>query len=101
MSGADELVFLDITATLESRDTTVEIPIAAPGAVVDPTGAGDAYCAGVVYGLQRGLALDQVGRIGALAATYVIESYGTQAHQYTHDEFAARYTESFGEQIEL
>ncbi len=104
MLGQDRIIIVtkgEYGSVIQTRDTTVEIPIASVGTVVDPTGAGDAYCAGVVYGLQRGLDLTQVGRIGALAATYAIESYGTQAHQYSHDEFAARYAESFGETITL
>ncbi len=104
MLGQDRIVVItkgEYGSVIQTRDTEVEIPIAPPGAVVDPTGAGDAYCAGVVYGLQHGLPLDRVGRIGALAATYAIESYGTQAHQYSRAEFAARYAESFGEAVEL
>jgi adenosine kinase len=88
-------------SVIQTRDTLVEIPIAPPGVVVDPTGAGDAYCAGVVYGLQHGFDLGRAGRIGALAATYVIESYGTQAHTFTHEAFATRYAASFGEEINL
>jgi adenosine kinase len=88
-------------SVIQTRDAQVEIPVAPVGEVVDPTGAGDAYCAGVVYGLEHGLDLSRAGRIGSLAATYVIESYGTQAHRYTREEFAARYAESFGEDITL
>ena len=104
MLGQDRIVITtkgEHGSVIQTRDTVVEIPIAPPGAVVDPTGAGDAYCAGVVYGLQHGFDLGRAGRIGALAATYVIESYGTQAHQYSREEFAARYTASFGEAITL
>ena len=86
---------------IQTRDAVLEIPIAPPTAVVDPTGAGDAYCAGFVYGLRRGLPLAQVGRVAALAAVYVIEVYGTQAHHYTRPEFAARYAAAFGERIDL
>ena len=86
---------------IQTRDAEVSIPVATPHSVVDPTGAGDAYCAGIVHGLQRGLDLARVGRIGALAAVYAIEIYGTQAHSYTRAEFSARYAANFGEEIDL
>ena len=104
MLSQDRIIIItkgEYGSVIQTRDTEVEIPIAPVGTVVDPTGAGDAYCAGVVYGLQHGLPLERVGRIGALAATYAIESYGTQAHQYSRDEFAARYAASFGDAITL
>lgn len=104
MLGQDRIVVTtkgEYGSIIQTRDGVVEIPIAPVGTVVDPTGAGDAYCAGVVYGLQHGFDLGRAGRIGALAATYAIESYGTQAHQYSRDEFAARYAASFGEAITL
>jgi adenosine kinase len=104
MLGQNRVVFTtkgEHGSVIRNREQEVAVPPAPTGQVVDPTGAGDAYCAGVVYGLQHGFDLGQAGRIGALAATYVIESYGTQAHRYTREEFAARYAESFGETIVL
>jgi adenosine kinase len=62
----------------------------------DPTGAGDAYRAGLVAGLLRGLELEQAGRVASLAATYVIEQVGTVEHSYTFAEFSKRYEEAFG-----
>jgi sugar/nucleoside kinase (ribokinase family) len=52
------------------------IPAAPVGQVVDTTGAGDQYAAGVLYGLARGLDLHRSGRLGALAAAEVISHYG-------------------------
>jgi len=74
----------------------LEIPPAKAGEVVDPTGAGDAYRSGFVAGLVRGLDLAICGRMGSVAAVYAVESYGTQAHHFTREEFARRYHESFG-----
>ena len=82
-------------------DGVAVIPIAQPREVVDPTGAGDAYAAGFVHGLTRGFPLAQCGRIAALAAVYVIECYGTQAHTFSRDDFAARYAENFGATLSL
>ena len=72
------------------------VPAIAPQRVVDPTGAGDAYIAGLLAGLRRGLDPAQAGRMGALAATYAVEQQGPQAHRFTPAEFAARYGEVFG-----
>jgi adenosine kinase len=73
------------------------VPVAAAAQVVDPTGAGDAYIAGLLTGLRGGRRPEVAGRMGALAATYVIEQQGPQSHMYTTEQFAARYHGEFGE----
>ncbi|HET7080173.1 MAG TPA: carbohydrate kinase family protein [Chloroflexia bacterium] len=88
-------------SVVRTRDAEYTIPIAQPREVVDPTGAGDAYAAGFVHGLTQGFDPAVTGRIAALAAVYVIEYYGTQAHSYSRAEFAARYAENFGTSIQL
>ena len=75
----------------------LEIPPAAPSAVVDPTGCGDAYRAGLLYGLMRGLDWRTTGRIASLMGALKIESHGTQNHRFTKQEFAERYRASFSE----
>lgn len=77
-------------------EAPIEIPIAKPTAVVDPTGAGDAYLGAIAFGLSRNLPLPVTGRIAALAATYAIELKGCQEHGYTVSEFAQRYQQTFG-----
>lgn len=74
----------------------VDIPIARPTEVKDPTGGGDAYLAGVVKGLVSNYPIEVTGRIGSLAAVYAIEHHGPQSHRYSHGEFATRYAENFG-----
>ncbi len=83
-------------SVLRRGPAEVRIPAAAPDAVVDPTGAGDAYVAGLVAALRDDRPLAEAGRMAALAATYVVERNGTQEHAYTPEEFSARYWESFG-----
>jgi adenosine kinase len=73
------------------------IPSAAPEQVVEPTGAGDAYRAGLMRGIQLGLPWPVAGRMGALAATYVLEQVGTQNHSFTIASFIARYRQTFGD----
>ncbi len=84
---------------IRTRDAVYTIPIAPAREVVDPTGGGDAYCAGLLTGMMRGWDWPVIGRVAAQAATYAIELYGPQAHTYTGAEFAARYKESFGEEL--
>lgn len=77
------------------------MPVAKPKQVVDPTGAGDAYRSGVVLGLLRNWSPEQAGRVGALAATYAIEQYGTQTHRYTQAQFKQRYQKTFKQTLAL
>src|SRR5260370_8275357 len=70
---------------------------AAPARVEnDPTGAGDAYRAGLVAGLLRGLDIPTAGAVASLAATYAVEQVGTIEHMYSGEEFSARFREPFG-----
>jgi adenosine kinase len=77
------------------------IPAAKPRAVVDPTGAGDAFRAGFVTGMVNGLPWEIVGRIASLSAVYAVEHAGTQQHHYTVRDFVERYRENFGVAPEL
>jgi adenosine kinase len=71
------------------------IPSVPPTQLIDPTGAGDAFRAGLMRSMELGLPWDVAGRVGALAATYVLEHLGTQAHYYTPTQFVARYRQHF------
>ena len=75
-----------------------EIPSVAPEELVEPTGAGDAFRAGLMRGIQLGLPWPVAGRIGALCATYVLEQLGTQRHYFTQEEFIARYRQHFDDE---
>ncbi len=81
---------------ITTREGSVEIPAAPAEREADPTGAGDAYRAGLVAGLLRGLDLATAGRVAALAATYAIEQVGTIEHGYTREEFNLRCQDCFG-----
>jgi adenosine kinase len=80
---------------IATRDGRHEIPAAPAMREVDPTGAGDAYRAGLVAGLLRGLDMGAAGRVAALAATYAVEHVGTIEHTYSRVEFSRRYREAF------
>ena len=75
------------------------IPAAPVRDSVDPTGAGDAYRAGLVAGLLRGLDLPVAGRVASLAAAWTVEQVGTVEHTYTAQEFQERYRASFGSDL--
>ncbi|HET9123088.1 MAG TPA: carbohydrate kinase family protein, partial [Acidiferrobacteraceae bacterium] len=64
--------------------------------VVDPTGCGDAYRAGLLFGLSRGMDWDTTGRIASLMGSIKVASCGTQNHHFTWDEFEQRFRETFG-----
>jgi adenosine kinase len=80
---------------------TGAIGIAKPSNIIDPTGAGDAYRSGLLFGLLRGLPIEQCSRLGATAASYPIEHHGTQEHTFTIDQFRQRYEASFGESFPI
>jgi adenosine kinase len=80
-----------------TRGATYQIPCVPPRHLADPTGVGDAYRAGLIAGLRHNLPWEVAGRLGSLAATYVLEEHGTQRHHYTLDAFVRRYTECFGD----
>ena len=83
-------------AVIHTRGRTLHIPCARPHAVVDPTGCGDAYRAGLIHGLLRGLDWETTGRVASLLGSYKIESRGPQNHQFTRAEFDRRYVDNFG-----
>jgi adenosine kinase len=77
----------------------LQIPTAKPKAVEDPTGCGDAFRAGLLYGLLRELDWETTGRIASLMGALKIECHGTQNHSFTLDEFKSRYKSSFGRSL--
>ncbi len=82
-------------------DEVIDIPIAKPRKVGEPTGTGDAYRAGIIKGVIRNYSWEFTGRLGALAATYALEENGAQNHRYSLEEFAERFYEEFGNWDEL
>jgi len=73
-----------------------EIPAARPSAITDPTGCGDAYRAGLLYGLMAGADWETTGRIASLMGAIKISSHGTQNHRLTPDSFRELFVENFG-----
>src|SRR5271165_2000226 len=74
----------------------LKVPCAKPRAVIDPTGCGDAYRAGLIHGLLKGLDWETIGRTASLMGAIKIESRGPQNHAFTLSEFERRYRDNFG-----
>lgn len=74
----------------------IEIPSAPVRQLADPTGCGDAYRAGLLYGLVNEYDWEVTGRIASLMGAIKIEHHGTQNHIFTLAEFKQRYLDSFG-----
>jgi adenosine kinase len=75
---------------------TIEIPAVAAERLVDPTGCGDAYRAGLIAGLLRELPLEIAGRLASLMGAIKIASPGTQNHRFTREELEERFERAFG-----
>jgi adenosine kinase len=82
-------------STIYTHSAEIAIPAARTGALVDPTGCGDAYRAGLIHGLLRGLDWHSTGRIASLMGAIKIESRGTQNHRFTRADFEARLASAF------
>ncbi|MFH0818682.1 MAG: carbohydrate kinase family protein [Patescibacteria group bacterium] len=78
-------------STIQKKNVTINIPCAKTEHVLDPTGAGDAYRAGFIYGLLNNQELEICGQLGAVSAVYAVEKYGTQEHEYNMAELNERY----------
>ena len=82
-------------SVIHTRDGEIAIPCAQAAAVVDPTGCGDAYRAGLIHGLLHGLDWLSTGHIASLMGAIKIESRGTQNHRFTPAEFERRLRQAF------
>jgi adenosine kinase len=76
--------------------TMYHIPVVDAEKIVDPTGCGDAYRAGLLYGLTNGLDYQTTGRIASLLGSIKIATAGTQNHYISKKDFRARFLEEFG-----
>ncbi|MFC4763861.1 carbohydrate kinase family protein [Dyella koreensis] len=81
---------------IHTEGTTHEIPPARERKVVDPTGCGDAYRAGLIFGIMRGKDWETVGRMASLMGALKVEFPGTQNQRFDYKQFAAEFNEQFG-----
>jgi len=88
MSGEGSKIF--------TEGQCIDIPSAKASELSDPTGCGDAYRAGLLYGIINEYDWETTGRIASLLGSIKIEHHGTQNHSFTMDAFKERYFQSFG-----
>ena len=74
----------------------ITIPSVEPAAIKDPTGCGDSYRAGILFGLEKGFDWETTGRIASLIGSIKIAHSGTQNHHFTAEEFADKFEKAFG-----
>ena len=97
----DELQAVVITrgkdgSIIHTRDGRIDIPVVPVEEAKDPTGCGDAYRAGLLYGLAQGLDWQTTGQIASLIGALKIAENGTQNHRFTMEQFHGRYCDEFG-----
>jgi adenosine kinase len=88
-------------STIHADGQRIEVPCVAAEALVDPTGCGDAYRAGLLYGISKGWDWLQSGKLAAVMGAIKIASRGGQNHQPSRQEIEARYEKAFNEKISL
>ena len=91
-----EELFANIGLLICNNFEIEKIPSVAVSAV-DPTGAGDAYRAGLFTAWKKGFDLADACKVGAVVSSFAVEKIGTQTNLPTWDEMAARFEKAFGE----
>jgi len=86
-------------STIYAGGQVLRIPSVKAAQVVDPTGCGDAYRAGLLYGIAQGYDWPTTGRLASLLGAIKVASRGGQNHPLSRDEIGARYREAFGTSI--
>ncbi|MEJ1250215.1 carbohydrate kinase family protein [Denitratimonas tolerans] len=81
---------------VHTRKGELTIPAASAIRVVDPTGCGDAYRAGLIYGLMNGMDMPTAGRIASLMGAIKIEHLGPQNQRFDFDGFTEQFRQQFG-----
>jgi adenosine kinase len=87
-------------SVIHTAGKTIDIPVARPEAILDPTGCGDAYRSGILYGITRGLDWDTAGRLGSLMGAIKIAQRGGQNHRPGRDEIVDQFHDQFGYRFE-
>ena len=83
-------------SVIRTREKTIDIPPAHERRITDPTGCGDAYRAGLIFGLMKDYDLPTCGRMASLMGALKVEHPGTQNQRFTYAEFADQFRQQFG-----
>ena len=89
--GEGSLIYVD--------GAEIEIPPVAAAEILDPTGCGDAYRAGLLFGIMKGMSWEDTGRLASLVGSIKIAHRGTQNHTLTPDGVATAFNAAFGYEI--
>ena len=81
---------------IHANGNSIDIPAVKASSVQDPTGCGDAYRGGLIYGLMNNLDWEVTGRIAALMGAIKVAHNGTQNHHFTLSEFKDQFEQEFG-----
>lgn len=84
-----------------SRTGIEEVPIVPVNNVVDPTGAGDSYCAGTITGLIKGFSPSIAAQIGAVVSSFIIQEWGCQTNLPSWDHVIERHKKYFGKDLNI
>ena len=74
----------------------VRVPVAPAREIAEPTGVGDAFRAGFLTATAWGVGLERSAQVGALVATHVVETVGTQEYTFTPEDFLRRFEQTYG-----
>lgn len=88
-------------ALIEENGKKISIAPVIVKDVTDPTGAGDAWRAGFLAGINRNYDLQTCGQMGSVTASYAISCYGTQEHKFTKQQFTKRYKDAYNTEISI
>lgn len=86
---------------IETQERVLRVKAARPFNTCDPVGAGDAYRAGFLKGFLLNFDLKTCGQMGAVAAVYTVEKYGTTTHRFTREQFCKRYRNNYKEILQF
>ena len=89
----------DKGSIIENKGKLIKVLTAKPKNISDPTGAGDAYRAGLIKGLANNWDLKKAGQLAATVSAYTVEKYGTQTHSFNFKQLAKRFKDNFNEEL--
>ena len=86
-------------SSIHTGGRQIDVPAVKPEGLVDPTGCGDAYRSGLLYGMARGWGWEKAGRLASVMGSIKIAHRGGQNHRPGRDVIARRFHEAFAETL--
>jgi adenosine kinase len=79
-------------------ETQLRVPVAPAREIAEPTGVGDGFRAGFLTATAWGVGAERAAQVGAMLATHVVETVGTQEYRFTRDDFLGRFCDAYGDE---